>query len=119
MSILSELIRDAERAVKSIVRKNPKLKMIVRGAQITIAAYEQLFPGSNLVGKATEFIFKAEQKLEQQVEGFLTGDERRAYVLAELMKIKALKKITEHDWRNLIQAIVTTTPRKLEEAAKQ
>lgn len=119
MSILSELIRDGERLVKSLVRKNPQLKMIVRGAQITIAAYEQLFPGANLIAKATEFIYKAEQKYEAKVEGFLSGDERRRWVLTELMRIKALKGVTKHDWLNLIQAIVTITPRKLGETAKQ
>lgn len=116
MSILSELIRDAERAVKDLVRGNPQLKMLVKGAQIVVGAYDQMFPGS--VAKAQQEVLKAEQKLEQGVAGFLTGSDRRTQVLNTLLTLRGYKKMTQHDWLTIIQNLVAMTPRKLEEAKK-
>lgn len=113
MSALSELIHDAERQVKRIIKGNPLLGKLVKGAQIILAVYDQMYPGA--VAKAQQEVLKAEQAFEQRVTGYLTGDDRRAQVFKVLLKLKDYKKVTEHDWLTIIQSLVAITPRKLGE----
>lgn len=117
MSLLSDLIREAERTAKKLVKKNPLIGKLVKFAKGILDVYEAMYPEIRLVETVTMKVQEAEKKFDKKLEGFLTGAERREWVMSQLRKIKVLKMVPDHELLSIIQQVVTIGERKMKEAA--